>query len=290
MTKARFALSSLVALATCTASYAQSYLVNWGGQYVTASTDLNNKNANTSGNTRGTNFSLSTVLSPTAGYSGTSATFYGGGATTLVSGTSLGWQDFRIQNQGSADMIDFTVNSGVDQHTMSVALVWQKPDFLTSTATVIFDPSSQLRTVINNASTGPMSDAQARWLVMDGGTMYLSQVVFAPTAGTYTYNPFVDGFSDGSWAPYTPSGLNTNFDQVAATFGTHKFTDISGVGIYFEHDVPRENMHWSIEGFSATAAVPEPATVFLLGSVVAGAAGFQFNRYRRNRKQANTTL
>lgn len=137
-----------------------------------------------------------------------------------------------------------------------------------------------------------MVDATARWLVREGSTIYLSQVAFAPTNGTFTYNPYVSGSSDGNWAVYppTPGLTDINFNQSAATFLDTKFTDINAVGIYFEHDLFKDNFAWAIPGFSVTAAVPEPATVFLLGSVVAGAAGYQFNRHRRNRKLTNKTL
>lgn len=285
---ARLVVSSLIALAVCNVSYAQGFLVNWGGNYVSASTDLNNKNANTSGNDQGTNFSLTTVLSPTAGYSGTSATFYGGGVANLTTGTTLGWSNFQIQNQGSADMIDFSIQHGNDQHTFSTALVWLKNDFLLTSPQISFDASSQFAMSLTNAPTSAMNNAQARWLVQDGSTIYLSQVAFAPTNGNYTYNPFVDATNDGMWAVYAPSGLNINFDQVGAAFANHKFTDITAVGVYFESDVHENTgqpFGWSIPGFSVSA-VPEPASLLLIGSTGIGLAAYQFFRIRRNRKEA----
>lgn len=288
MKKTRFVLGSLLTLSACSVASAQGFLVNWGGNYVSASTDLNNKNADTVGNSQGTNFSTSTVLSPTAGYSGTSGTFYGGGVVNLSTGSTLGWSDFQIQNQGSNDMIDFGIQHGNDQHTFSTALVWLKNDFLNTPNSIAFDAASQFAVTLTNAATSAMNNAQARWLVRDGSTIYLSQVFFAPTDGSYSYSPYIDGTSDGNWAVYTPSGLSMNFDQTGA-FNSHKFTDITAVGIYFESDV-HENTgqpyRWSIPGFSVTAAVPEPASLLMLGAVAAGAAGYGVVQYRRRRRAA----
>lgn len=290
--KGRYILAGLLTVATSSVSVAQGNLVNWGWgatNYVNASTDLNRKNADISGLLAGSNFSLTSpdTLSPTSGYSGTS--FYGGAVTqTLATSAHAAWDRFRIQDQGSGDMFDFqiTQHSAQDAHNMALAIVWNKADFLNSTNFITFDANSQFRIQLEHVDSS-MTNGTGYWLVQNGSTLYLSQATFSPTNGTYTYNPYVNASSDGNWAVYNPSGLNMNFDQSAANFQDQQFADITAVGFYIEHDSFRDNFNFSIQGFSVSAAVPEPASLFLLGTVVLGAAGYQFKRYRRTRQKAN---
>lgn len=232
-------------------------------------------------------------MNPISGYSGVSGTFYGGAATAFPSvvGSTPGWNLFEVQNQGSNDMLNFQITQGTQQHDMHYVQYWDKSDFLATTAAVTFTNASQFSITITNANSS-MNDAVGYWLVREGSSFFLSQATFTPANGTYTYNPYVSAVSDGSWAPYSPSGLNIDFNQGTATFSTQKFADITGVGFYLEHDVHLDNFAWAIPGFSVTAAVPEPQSIIMLSSVVAGIGGYLgYRRVRFGKKQSqNKTM
>jgi hypothetical protein len=105
-----------------------SPIVNWGGDYVSTTQDLQGKNADTSGLTTGRNFSTTTPMNPTSGYSGVSGTFYGGAATAFPSvvGSTPGWDLFEVQNQGPNDMLNFQIKQGTQQHDMHYVQYWDK--------------------------------------------------------------------------------------------------------------------------------------------------------------------
>lgn len=94
----------------------------------------------------------------------------------------------------------------------------------------------------------------ARWLVKDGSTYYLSEDLAPVTINQTTTLAFTSATDHGRWAEYDPSAnANLDFDQAGATFATRRFTDVTGVGVFFERDSYSSARAWLfIDAIEAT--------------------------------------
>jgi hypothetical protein len=292
-------------------------IVDWGGNYVSATQDLQGKNTffdndNIDADGDGTAddsiggrlFSESTAFSPTTGYSGTSGTFYGGAITgnqdnpTTLSGTTP-FDELGIQNQGPNDELEVTASSHGHFHDVHMAVYWDKADFLNGgdSFPVFFDETSSVTVDLNEGSAENLVDAEVRLVVRDDlGNFWLSETAYVSPSqnSSFTWDSANQGFSttdDGNWASYDPNatfpgatsaGSDLRFDQDSATFSSQDFSSITGIGFFFEQDTFHNNIGFHVSGFEANAsvAVPEPSTVTLLGVTALGLLGYR----RRKRK------
>jgi len=246
-------------------------IVDWHNDYVSGDQNLQGWNADSEtvnlnnidplDSRTGRAFSTTVSMNPTSDYSGTSGTFYGGASAEQMDAISAGWDTFVVKNNGSNDHLRFKIQQGTELHTMHLVLYWDKVGFLDGypSASVSLDPTSSFLIHIDNTNSS-MGDGVARWLVRQGDVFYLSEQSFVPNNGDHTLTGFT-ALSNGNWAAYAPSGLAIDFN--GTTFTDTKFTNISAVGVYIEHDMPRDNHELSIHQFQVNA-VPEPATVVLL--------------------------
>ncbi|MEA3212912.1 MAG: hypothetical protein QOE70_5969 [Chthoniobacter sp.] len=210
-----------------------------------------------------------------ASYSGTSATFYGGGRTQ---GTNSGFFDAPgttfvsgIWNSSSGDAIMFHW-LGKPGGTAQGVIFWKKEDFLngSSDKTVTFNSTSQF-------TLAPSSQASyvspTRWLVEDSGNFYLSQTVVSASA------TLLDPNASTLWASYTPQ-TDIRFNSATANFTARSFSNVQAVGYYFfEENQGNAEYVPNVANFSVTAfIVPEPSSFLLLG--VTGAALLSQRRLR----------
>ena len=86
-----------------------------------------------------------------------------------------------------------------------------------------------------NSSGTQAYDAEGRFVVQIGSTVYVSQTTFDFSAnGSFSLSGA--SLTNELWAPYDPSN-ELNFDQAVAVFSSQDLAGISAVGIYFEDDV-----------------------------------------------------
>jgi hypothetical protein len=263
----------------------QNFLVNWGGDYVSNTQDLQGKNSASNSTQAGRDFSASTPMNPTSGYSGTSAAFYGGAVMSQTAHAPVGWSIFAVENQGPTDQIHLRVQDN-DPLNMHYVMYWDKADFLApwNAQPVQFTTLSRFDLTIHN-NNSHMEDAVGRWLVRDGSTFYLSEATFQFPQGNGTVTPsltFASDTDDGNWAVYSPSGLNIDFN--GTSFTAQNFADVTAVGFYVEHDDrTHNNLDWHVSGFSM-ATVPEPTSAALLalgGGLLAGRSWYARRRPRQ---------
>ncbi|HOX36672.1 MAG TPA: PEP-CTERM sorting domain-containing protein [Candidatus Brocadiia bacterium] len=265
-------------------------IVNWGGDYAAANQNLQNFNADTvtgldldgdltnDDARRGRNYNRSTTMSPATGYAGTSATFSGGNVVgQLNTGAPTGWTNARIRQNGAADEIEFNrAASAISSQTHAVVL-WDKTNFLGigPTTNMYIDATSSFSITI---VTPVGSNWQGRWLVEEGGQLYLSQTTFDPgTAGTYSLT--FGAADDGNWALYNPAGLAQNFNQAGATYSSQNFSNITAVGFYVDNDTfVTTQLRTRVNDFSVTLQTPEPSSLAMLAF---GAFGLAL--YRRKK-------
>ena len=218
-------------------------------------------------------------FSPTSGYSGTSARFFGGAILTRrdYAGGDTAFDGAEVKNQGPNDSVHLHGSHANHQHNLHAAFLWQQADFLNGGLPITFNGNSFASFTIGSSATENLVGAQVRLLVRDDmDQFWLSKTAFnSPGANqTFTWNSGNQGFSnssDGDWASFDPTsafsglgaGTDLRFDQLGATFSGMKFSSITGIGFFFEQDNFHNNLDFHWEGFEVNA-VPEPSTAGLL--------------------------
>lgn len=248
--------------------------VNYGGDYVNTSTTLNGSNVVTqSGDNRWDirgDSSLTTALSPTSGYTG--PTFYGAlGIASSAVGGGIGSPSIftsQILDNGSNDEIYVKLQAAVKVGLLAGAhqfVLFKKADFMNglNASTVSLDNTTSFSLSANAGPDGNTARfGEGRFLVMNGSTLYVSQSTWTLTSSM----PVSLIPTSTSWAVYSPTATDLNFNQAGATFTSMSFSDVTGLGFYAERDVMGDsgNYNLSVPTFSVTA-VPEPSTHALLG-------------------------
>ncbi|HOX39155.1 MAG TPA: PEP-CTERM sorting domain-containing protein [Candidatus Brocadiia bacterium] len=281
MKKALFGAALFYACVICYSRDAAAFpleIVNWGGDYVTASQNLQTLNpdsingldldgdlANDDART-GRNYNRTSTYSPGSNYSGTSGVFSGGASVgQLDVATSAGLSTARIWQAGvPGDSIEFQRGATTVASQIHAVVLWDQDNFLGvgPSSHLSIDATSSFSISITSVLG---SDWQGRWLVEEGGQLYLSETTFNPGANG-TYDLTFGDTNDGNWAAYNPSGLALNFDQSGATYSARNFSDITAVGFYVERDSFATNASRTrVTNFSATLQTPEPGSLALLG-------------------------
>ena len=169
-----------------------------------------------------------TPLNPQTGYddSQPSAVFFGGAQATHFDSTTAGFDTRTVNNNTNGDRPSLRnqQNSGHPLATTHIFMFWDQSGFLNGgdTETVVFNPQSMLS--INFSRYEAME--RNRFVVRDGTTFYVSE------AQGPLMNP-----NGTRWAPYDPSS-GLDFDEGAAVFASHNFSDITAFGFYAERDAP----------------------------------------------------
>lgn len=300
-TRSLFTLLAPLALLGATGLHATVTAVNWGGNYVSATQNLQGDTTIHAGSdaygdpytqtgvdiingtgdaydndallddsVRGRFYSSVTAFNPgSPGYNtaATSAIFYGGATTFSKNDTHVdGFTELDVLNQGSNDSIHFHTDSGTDDHTMHALLFWKKENFLNGAnlqSNLSFDTLSNFSLTTGQVSNGNAGsqDMMLRWAVQSGGTWHLSSSANILTPN----NTFTDNVFATTWAIYDPTANNMNFHQDAASFtiASSALNDITALGFYLDHDRATGQPHMHVEHFSSSV-VPEPGRAMLL--------------------------
>lgn len=304
--------SGLMLLAGLCHTAAADVVVNWGGDYVSSTTDLagtwfSQTSIDADGDSLpddsvvGLQFSDSTPMSPGAPYgtsTGQSATFYGG--MTLIGQDHVevdrGGASLHVQNKDVDDAVNLKLSHGSNLHNLRAAFLWDQADFLNGGNPFTFDAASTVSFTMGAAGSETLNNSEVRLLVRDQDGYWLSQTSFFDPSNnqSFTWNAGNQGFggvgSDGGWAQYNPtstfpgvglSGTDLRFTP-PAIWSPRDFGNITGIGFLFEQDNFHNNLDFAFTSFTVNAAsVPEPAS--LAGCVVLLASGGLW-RVRKNRK------
>lgn len=281
-------LSSALAVLLLSPADAALSAVNWGGQYVDSDlafaddTPANRTSSdkygdpdgpfavNANDSVTGRALSLGNPFSPSAGYTGTSSTFYGGGSVTRTNVLANdGFSELSVLNQGPNDSLHWHVDTGGDDHTFHLLLYWDKADFIGSLSTTnnlgLTGGGFSLTTSQVSANH---SDELLHWIVRDGSQFYVSQAT-TTLSNNSSFNVAYSSLTN--WAIYNPddpagAANSDDLDSLdfneSGPFGPHTFTDVTGLGFYVEHEAATGPIHVHIEAFGATL-VPEPSVSLL---------------------------
>ena len=256
-TSSRFlAIGSMVALAATATLNAQTDVVNWGGDYVSANQNLVRPTAVTNGLVVTYTYSSNTAITPVSGYTapaGRTGPIYGAWQVTSLTNVPVDIAQSRIANNAAGDRIYIISPSGTNTQVQGL-IFYNKQDFLNGYSNVTLS----LNGVVGSMNIAAVADGQAiRYAVQSGGSWYLSETN-KTTAGSFSNV----SLQDQNWGVWDPS--TTPFGTVPATFDTlgTSITDVSAFGFYFQ--IERATSA-SIELDSFVIAVPEPSTIGLLG-------------------------
>lgn len=264
----------LAACVSLAGSLSAAVVVNYNSAaYVTGNTNLNRTTtSNTTTYSGGTGrsevlaFSESTALSPASGYDG--PTFYGGYYRSGTNATSTNGSSLRrIINNASFDYIDSTFGyytaSAATATEGAFTTVFLKQNFstLSSTPNLTFEASNPLSINIQG-----IAKAEARWMIKDGGTYYVSNLTYT-TTGAKT----LASANDTTWAIFDPSA-SLRFSP--SSFSAHAFADIQAVGFYAQSNDPTVEAAnpslFRVNAFSASlvaSSIPEPSSFAALAGL-----------------------
>lgn len=276
----------------CASVAPAAFVIDWGGDYVTANQSLGRSTTQSTldyygaaGNTRQIAWSETTLLSPVANYtapSGKTANFYGG-AFSSASGTGLGFQTFtsNVTNNATADRLNYrsqlNASTGLTARNGALGIAFLQSDFQNglNTGGVAIDATSSL-TMNITAISSPFS---ARFMVKQGSQWYVSSTTYT-TTGAKTLGG--TSLVNETWAAFNPAS-SLDFNN-ASSFGGVAWTTITAVGFYAEYALATTSditaRDFSVSGFSADlVAVPEPSAFAAFSGLVA--VGFAATRRRR---------
>lgn len=184
-------------------------------------------------------YSDTVPLSPSSGYEG--AVFYGGyqfSSSTLDGGFT---KEMVRNDYSSMDQIYLQAwrSGGWPESTLSLhgIYLFKQEDFTAGldVGFVVLDGLFVQVSGYGNSSGTQAYDAEGRFVVQIGSTVYVSQTTFDFSAnGSFSLSGA--SLTNELWAPYDPSN-ELNFDQAVAVFSSQDLAGISAVGIYFEDDV-----------------------------------------------------
>ncbi len=171
----------------------------------------------------------------------------------------------RIRSAGSFDEVSIRVQSGTATGGVLARglLYLDKSGFLGAARDepVSFGNGS---TILLRSQQRWDSLGTARWLVRDGATFYVSEDP-APIGPNQTVtHVFASATDHGRWAEYDPAAdPDLDFDQADAVFATRQFTDVTGVGVFFERDSYNPDRIWlSLDAIEVTGVTGPVEAVY----------------------------
>jgi PEP-CTERM motif len=279
-------------VAFCPQVQGATIMVDWGGDYVSASQALvptgatsNTLNSTTHVRTGFYAYDASSPNTPASGYTapvGKSGALYGG-SYVIATGTAAndpasasGTWTRQIANSASSDVIQFNRGATTNVSYQAAAFVgFLKSDFLNSGSSlpsITLDATSSL-----SVTTVSANSATYRFGILNGGNWYISSNTRTSIGTLSLSGAGLTGSTWGLWNPNGPAtimqdpGTVSLFDKTLADF-----TSIQGFGIISGFSGASGRL--DISGFSVSA-VPEPATIALL---TLGAAVILFKRRKAN--------
>ncbi len=251
-------------------------VVDWGGNYVGTNTNYGNATEDGPSNIiqhGGFSAGAPLLLSPSSGYSGTSATFYG--EILRGAGTGTGTIGY-VSNSGSADRIDIKQNNS----DVSALLLWKQTDFLNSlnTGTLNFGAGSTVTTTLDTYVLG----VPGRAVVKSAGGYYISSAIFSASGTTAALD-----LTTLDWFSYDPAS-NLNTIGSAHSFSGGVIANVTEIGFFTGVTTGGANaVRVSSLEFNYVAGVvapiPEPSSYALL----AGGLSILFVTSRRRRQSVS---
>lgn len=282
-------LAAAVAASFSIAAANAAVIVSWGGDYLTTTVNLPARATGTTSNgdfdgqadgfdsRRLVAYSETVARNPTigAGYSGSSARFYGGldlyEYDHAAAGAFPNHDDWNIENSSTVDRINLRIQpSGTPVGGGSITgatfglYTWLKADFLNG-----FDAQ---QTVLDSLSVTLLDNAYSlRWVVKHAGQYYISQETESGGNATKSLD------LSTQWSVYNPL-TQIQFDAGSATFAPVILNDVEAVGVYYQQlNQPTSAQRLRITAvFAEGSPIPEPASALLLGF-----AGLALLRRRR---------
>ena len=224
---------------------AATSVVTWGGNYVSAkqafgrtvalSTGDFDGQADTTDNRYSLAYDESTLLSPSSGYSGTSANFYGGISyivydnTFSVAPTAADYAGITEVAGGNDQLRTSVGDLGNNTKRLDVVVLWKKENFLALTGVPVGLDSTCTQQVAAPFAVLTPGTFALRCLVKDSGKLYVSSAN-RTTQGTLT---IADPVAE-TWAQIdTNAGGNANMYQWTLTsFSARTFKNVQGLGYY----------------------------------------------------------
>jgi hypothetical protein len=174
---------------------------------------------------------------------------------------------FQTGSLGSSFEIRFQ-NLG---NQLEALLFWVKEDFSLNgdVLPVYFDRTSSLN--IWDIYRFDYLGVGLRWVVREGEQFYVSQIVATRASGADEMAlTFASDDNDGFWAPYNPAS-NIEFDQDAAVFEEHNFSNITAAGFLIDTDDFTNNRRWvQFSNFAMVASTMEEVDDFATWASTAG--------------------
>lgn len=186
---------------------------------------------------------------------------YGGLALQSIDGQA-NLAERRIKNTGNPDEISIRLQAedAPGGALLRGLLYLDQSGFLGNAHSqrVTFGPGSALRV---RTTTHWDALGTTRWLIRDGTTFYVSETPALITSRMTASLVFSSAATHGRWAIYDPAANpDLDFDQVAAVFATHQFTDVTAIGLFFERDTYADSRAWlTIDAMEATGLIGPPA-------------------------------
>lgn len=109
----------------------------------------------------------------------------------------------------------------------AAVFLWKKENFVNGGASaekIVFDETSKIMVDMTRQPTAE----QGRFVLQEQGQLWISEHFFTVDESvTRQLNPLAS-----KWAKYHPEGCDIAFDEDAATFVDHTFTDVQAAGVY----------------------------------------------------------
>lgn len=238
-------------------------IINWGGTgMATADNNLSLPTPTDTVTARTWEYSATTPLLASGGtYAG--PTIYGALQTENASDGPTNFSSALVDDKTGTndDVITILLNSATNGDIVQGLVFFKKADFASlSGDTITFDSTSSF-TLGVTGNQGGGGNRGPRLAVLDGSSWYISSSVFGGFNGSLT----IADLSAENFASYDPTGAPLNGTPTSFTTAGSTFTDIQAVGYYFSNGTTSANKAgFNINNFQITA-IPEPATLGLVG-------------------------
>ena len=259
--KKRNILTTIAILAFATCALQGETIVNWGGSgTATADVDFNlpTPTDNATTGTRTWEYSATTPVLATGGaYTGPD--LYG---SMQTENATDGPTDFTSAGVTSSGQIVWTLDSTANGDIIRGLAFIKKSDFSSlSSDTIKFDATSSA-TIGCKWLGGAGGNRGVRLAVLDGSSWYLSRTVF----GGFKGNLVISDLSAEMFGSYDPTGAPLDDIPTSFTMAGSSFSDIQAVGAFMGLGTPTATKaSGRITGMEVSAAIPEPATLGLVG-------------------------
>jgi len=230
--------------------------VDWGGDYVTNSQAFINRDL-VNGRTGGFSGGNPLPISPTNGYAGTSASFYG-----AIEHAYSNYAGGLVLQNASNDRLEMKGPNAADNS--AYLLLWKQANFLNGmdAGNVGFASNS---TVWVDLATYTWFNP-GRVVLRQGTSYYASSAVFNSTSLNETQTA-----AALSWFAYAPATSLTNIGASASIVSGGQIANVTEVGFLFTSNNAGSDAA-RVENFEVNlVAIPEPATAGLLALGAAAA-------------------